>query len=136
MALHLSRQSEKLDPHVSIVVITGFPTIDNAVAAMKAGALDFIQKPLEKEHLLAVARKGVYFFELQDENSRLRNLVSEHLNFGNMVGQSSAIKNVYDLARSVADSNATVLINGETGTGKEISPEHFTTMGKGKTNDS
>lgn len=122
----------EIDPHVSIVVITGFPTIDNAVAAMKAGALDFIQKPLEKEHLLAVAQKACTFFELQDENSRLRNLVSEHLNFGNMVGQSSAIKNVYNLARSVADSNATVLINGETGTGKEMLAKALHNHGKRK----
>jgi DNA-binding NtrC family response regulator len=120
------------DPHVSIIVITGFPTIDNAVAAMKAGALDFIQKPLEKEHLLAVAQKASTFFELQDENSRLRSLVSEHLNFGNMVGQSSAIKSVYDLARNVADSNATVLINGETGTGKEMLAKALHNHGKRK----
>lgn len=120
------------DPHVSIIVITGFPTIDNAVAAMKAGALDFIQKPLEKEHLLAVVQKACTFFELQDENSRLRSLVSEHLNFGNMVGQSSAIKSVYDLARSVADSNATVLINGETGTGKEMLAKALHNHGKRK----
>jgi two-component system NtrC family response regulator len=120
------------DPHVSIIVITGFPTIDNAVGAMKAGALDFIQKPLEKEHLLAVTQKACTFFELQDENSRLRSLVSEHLNFGNMVGQSSAIKSVYDLARSVADSNATVLINGETGTGKEMLAKALHYHGKRK----
>ena len=108
------------DLYVSIVVITGFPTVDKAVAAMKAGALDFIEKPVEKEHLLAVAEKAHTFFELQYENSRLRHLVSEHLDFGNMVGQSSQIKNVYNLARNVADSNVTVLINGETGTGKEM----------------
>jgi DNA-binding NtrC family response regulator len=108
------------DPYVSIVVITGFPTVDKAVAAMKAGALDFIEKPVEKEHLLAVAEKAHTFSELQYENSRLRHLVSEHLDFGNMVGQSSQIKNVYNLAINVADSNVTVLINGETGTGKEM----------------
>jgi DNA-binding NtrC family response regulator len=122
----------EIDPHVSIIVITGFPTIDNAVAAMKAGALDFIQKPLEKEHLLAVAQKASTFFELQDENSRLRSLVSEHLNLGNMVGQSPAIKDVYNLARSVADSNVTVLINGETGTGKEMLAKALHNHGKRK----
>jgi two-component system NtrC family response regulator len=108
------------DPFVSIVVITGFPTVDKAVAAMKSGALDFIEKPVEKEHLLVVAEKACAFSELQDENSRLRTLVSEHLDFGNMVGQSSVIKSIYSLGRNVADSNVTVLINGETGTGKEM----------------
>lgn len=121
------------DPYVSIVVITGFPTVDKAVAAMKAGALDFIEKPVEKEHLLAVAEKAHTFFELQYENSRLRNLVSEHLDFGNMVGQSSQIKNVYNLARNVADSNVTVLINGETGTGKEMLAKALHNHSKRKT---
>lgn len=109
-----------IDPLVSIVVITGFPTVDKAVSAMKAGALDFIEKPVEKDHLLAVAQKACAFWELQSENLRLRNLVSEHLDFGNMIGRSSSMKDIYNLARSVADSNVTVLINGETGTGKEM----------------
>lgn len=108
------------DQYVSIVVITGFPTVDKAVSAMKAGALDFIEKPVEKEHLLAVAEKACTFSELQNENSRLRSLISEHLDLGNMVGQSSEIKKIYNLTKNVADSNVTVLINGETGTGKEM----------------
>jgi two-component system NtrC family response regulator len=108
------------DSMVSIVVITGYPSIDKAVAAMKAGAVDFIEKPVEKEHLLIVAEKACAFSALQDENSRLRNLVAGHLDFGMMVGSSAAIRNVYDLARNVSDSNVTVLIYGETGTGKEM----------------
>lgn len=114
------REVRSFDSIVSIVVITGYPTIDKAVTAMKAGALDFIEKPIEKEHLLAIAEKACSFSELHDENTRLRNLVAEHLDFGNMVGNSAAIQKVYKLARSASDSNVTVLIYGETGTGKEM----------------
>jgi two-component system NtrC family response regulator len=110
----------EFDPHVSIIAITGFPTVDNAVAAMKAGVLDFIQKPVEKDHLLAITEKAFTISELRNENLRLRDLVSEHLDFDTMVGQSAEIKDIYTLARSVADSNVTVLIHGETGTGKEM----------------
>ncbi|NLD98396.1 MAG: sigma-54-dependent Fis family transcriptional regulator [Fibrobacter sp.] len=118
--LDFVKEIREFDPYVSIVVMTGYPTIDNAVSAMKAGALDFIEKPVEKDHLLAIADKACSFNELQTENTRLRNLVSEHLDFGNMIGHSPAIQAVYKVARSVADSNVTVLITGETGTGKEM----------------
>ncbi len=110
----------EFDQAASIVVITGFPTIENAVEAMKAGALDFIQKPVERDRLLAVAQKATEYFALRSENQRLRTLVADHLNFGNMVGSSPAMRSVIRQAQLAAESNATVLIQGETGTGKEL----------------
>ncbi len=114
------RSVREFDSNAVIVVITGYPTIDAAVDAMKAGAFDFIQKPVERERLLAVAKKAVEYSNLQTENTRLRILVDEHLDFGNMVGQSAVMQHVYRNARKVSASNVTVLISGETGTGKEI----------------
>ncbi|MBD3419261.1 MAG: response regulator [Chitinivibrionales bacterium] len=115
--MHALRQ---FDATAGVVVITGFPTIDSAVDAMKAGALDFLQKPVEKEHLLTIARKAVEFAALKSENTRLRRLVAEQLGFGAMIGRSSAMQDVYRQAKQAAASNATVLISGETGTGKEM----------------
>lgn len=110
----------EFDTDSVVVVITGFPTVDIAVASMKSGAFDFIQKPVEKEHLLSVAHKGLEYFSLRNENKRLKELVSDHLEFGNMIGKSSAMQNLYQQARKSASSNATIMINGETGTGKEV----------------
>ena len=110
----------EFDNSTSVVVITGFPTVDAAVEAMKAGALDFIQKPVDKDHLLAIAQKAVDVSHLRSENQRLRTLVSHHLDFGNMIGKSASILSVYQQGIQAARSNATVLVTGETGTGKEM----------------
>jgi DNA-binding NtrC family response regulator len=110
----------EFDTSTSIVVITGFPTVNSAVKAMKAGALDFIQKPVDRDHLLAIARKAVDVSHLRRENMRLRSLVDDHLDFGSMIGNAPAIRNVYHRGRQAARSGATVMITGETGTGKEV----------------
>lgn len=110
----------EFDSDAIIIVLTGFPTIDMAVSSMKSGAFDFIQKPIDKEHLLSITQKACDYFELKNENRRLKELVSDHLEFGNMIGKSTAMQNLYNQARQAASSNATIMINGETGTGKEM----------------
>jgi len=90
------------------------------VEAMRAGAFDFIQKPVDSKHLAAVVSKALEHTRLSLENLRLRNLVADHLDFGNMIGKSAAMQDLYKQARQIAASNATVLILGETGTGKEL----------------
>lgn len=110
----------ELDPFTVVVMITGHATIDAAVDAMRVGAFDFIEKPVERDHLLAVALKAANLFRLNAENKRLRALVTEHLEFGNMIGKSPAMQRVYAEASKAAMSNATVLIQGETGSGKEV----------------
>ncbi|MFH1761152.1 MAG: sigma-54 dependent transcriptional regulator [bacterium] len=107
-------------PDSVVIMLTGFPTIEDAVQAMKEGAFDFVQKPVEQEKLISVVQKAAEVYELRRENRRLRVLVSEHLEFGNMIGSSASIKDVYQTARQVAQSNVSVLISGETGTGKEL----------------
>lgn len=114
------QRMREFDQTAIIVVITGFPTVDAAVESMKEGAFDFVQKPVEKGPLLAVARRAADHYRLRSENRRLRTLVAEHLDFGNMIGRSQAMQQVYHQARAAAGSNATILIAGETGTGKEM----------------
>ncbi len=114
------RALRERDIYTAIVLITGYPTIDAAVEAMRAGAFDFIQKPVESKHLAAVVRKALEHTGLARENRTLKSLVEDHLDFGQLIGRSPGMLAVYKQARQVAGSNVTVLIQGETGTGKEL----------------
>lgn len=110
----------EFDNNVVIIVITGFPSIDKAVDTMKAGAFDFIQKPVDKKRLLTITQKALHFYNLESENVRLRSLIAEQFDFSNMIGNSRVMQKIYEQAHQVATSIATVLIMGETGTGKEM----------------
>jgi two-component system NtrC family response regulator len=112
--------SKQRRPETVVIMLTGFPTIDDAVKAMQAGAFNFIQKPVERDKLISVVQKAAEVYTLRNENRKLRTLVSDHLEFGRMIGSAPIMKQVYRMASQVAVSNAPVLIYGETGTGKEL----------------
>ncbi|RMD87295.1 MAG: sigma-54-dependent Fis family transcriptional regulator [Calditrichaeota bacterium] len=107
-------------PETPVIMITGFATIHSAVEAMKAGAEDYLTKPCSNEELVVRIKKVLEKRWSQQELSRLREEVSEKYTFSNMVGKSSAMQAVFSLIRQVADTDVTVLIQGETGTGKEL----------------
>ncbi len=107
-------------PETLVIMLTGFPTVEDAVKAMRSGAYDFIQKPVDREHLLRVVRKAADILDLRRENLQLRNLVENFLGFDNMVGHSPGMQKVYAQARQVAASSASIILLGETGTGKEL----------------
>ena len=110
----------EFDTEVSIVVISGLGSIDDAVESMKLGAIDFIKKPIEQSLFLTVLSKAYNIYNLSRENRQLKELVTNNLSFGNMIGKSDKMEQLYREASRVAPSNATVLINGETGAGKEV----------------
>jgi two-component system, NtrC family, response regulator AtoC len=104
-------------PDVPVIVITAHGSVDSAVAALKAGAFDHITKPFEQEELKKVIAKAARAHDLERQNV--------HANFGDgdrppLVGESPAMKAIYDIVGKVADSPSTVLITGESGTGKEL----------------
>jgi two-component system NtrC family response regulator len=107
-------------PETVVVMLTGFATIDDAVIAMKEGAYDFIQKPVDSAKLQQVVKKASEVYLLRRENRQLRALVSDHLEFENMIASSPVMKEVTRVARQVSQSKVSVLIYGETGTGKEL----------------
>lgn len=107
-------------PDTRVVLMTGFGSVKDAVAAMKAGASDYVIKPIEKEELLLLLERALQTRAMQRELARLRQEVDEKYGLGNIIGVSPAMREVYDNVQAVADSNALVLITGETGTGKEL----------------
>ncbi len=108
------------DPHLPVVVMTAYGTIEDAVRAMKSGAFDFLAKPVEPDHLVLVLRRALERRALVQENLLLREEVADRLGFPRIVGESPALERASRQVRKVAPTDATVLIQGESGTGKEL----------------
>jgi len=107
-------------PDVPVLLITAFGSMDAAVAAMRAGAYDFLTKPFEVEALVMALERAIQHRRLREEVKRLRRTVAEAQRFDALIGESPAMRKVYELIARVADSDASVLITGESGTGKEV----------------
>ncbi len=118
--LELLKKIQEHDTTISVVIMTGYGTIDMAVQALKDGAYDFLQKPFDKDHIVRVIRNGLERTALLRVNEQLREKLSDLAQPEGFVGQSPALKRVLDLLARVADTDATVLIRGESGTGKEL----------------
>ena len=103
-----------------IVVMTAFGSIETAVEAMKAGAVDFLPKPFSLDHLMAVVGKAIELRNLRDENRQLREELGQRYQFGNIVGRSPAMREIFATLERVAPSRATVLLAGESGVGKDM----------------
>jgi len=107
-------------PDLGIIMITAYGSIKNAVKAMKQGAFDYITKPFGLDEMEMVVEKYFQFQSLKDENQYLRSELDRKFNFENIVGKSEPMRRVYEAIRMVAKSKATVLIQGASGTGKEL----------------
>ena len=118
--MEVLQRIRQLDPHVIIIIITAYGTVENAVEASKIGADDYITKPFGKETLRFTIEKAIKLRMLQMENIRLRGELYEKFDFSNIIGRSAAMEDVLKLTSRVAMSDATVLIQGESGTGKEL----------------
>jgi two-component system response regulator HydG len=117
--LELLKLAKEVAPDVDVILLTAFGTVEEAVRAMKDGAIDFLTKPLQRAQLLRVVRQALERRALIQQNRALQRRLDDLLSHGNMIGVSSAFKQMMTLIRQVADSSATVLIQGESGTGKE-----------------
>jgi len=107
-------------PSIVVLVITGFGTVRDAVDAIKRGASDFIAKPFQFDELLHVLQKALEQRHLQSENAYLRSQLEQRYRFGDILGRSRPMQKLFHVLETVANSNSTVLITGETGTGKEV----------------
>jgi DNA-binding NtrC family response regulator len=116
----LCRRIAETVPHLPVVLVTAFGSIDSAVDAMRAGAYDFLTKPFDVDAVALVLRRAVEHGALRCEVDALRRVVDTSQRYGQLHGSSQAMREVYELIERVADNDAPVLITGESGTGKEI----------------
>jgi two-component system, NtrC family, response regulator AtoC len=107
-------------PGIIVIVITGYGTVKDAVDAIKRGATDFIAKPFQFDELLHVLRKAMEQRRLSSENAYLRSQLEERYQFGGILGRSRPMQALFQLLDTVARSSSTILVTGETGTGKEV----------------
>ncbi|MEM9177677.1 MAG: sigma-54 dependent transcriptional regulator [Myxococcota bacterium] len=107
-------------PETPVVLMTSFGSVEAAVEAMRLGAHDFVTKPFQAERLLVTLERALENRALVDENRRLRAAAARTASFGDLVGKSLAMNEIYALIRKIANNRSNVLITGESGTGKEV----------------
>ena len=117
--VELCQRLAEIRPDIPVIVITAFGSLETAVAAIRAGAYDFVTKPVDLDALVLVLDRAVAHRQLGDEIRRLRRTTAAGADLGEVIGESAALHKAYELIDRVADSDATVLITGESGTGKE-----------------
>ncbi|MGH9329577.1 MAG: sigma-54-dependent transcriptional regulator, partial [Vicinamibacterales bacterium] len=119
--LDLLRRFKQTHQETEVIVVTGHGSVQKAVEATKAGAFDFVEKPIkDPDELLARLRRALELRTLRDENVELKRQLEGRFQFGNIIGKSKKMHEVLDLVASVAGSDANILIQGENGTGKEL----------------
>jgi two-component system response regulator HydG len=118
--IELQRRLRQLDPDLIVIMMTGYASVETAVTALKNGAYDYVSKPLDPDEIAHLVKKALAHKRTEQENVRLRETVAEATNPGDLVGQSPAMRKVFEAIETVAPTDANVLITGESGTGKEL----------------
>jgi DNA-binding NtrC family response regulator len=111
---------QKLAPNTPVIIFSAYGTIDRAVAAMKAGAFDFIEKPFDSSNLKILIEKGLRQRNLFRERINLLKQLDDKYHFDNIIGKSLVMRNVFDMIENVSNSDVNIMITGESGTGKEL----------------
>jgi DNA-binding NtrC family response regulator len=119
-ALRTSEEVRKINPDMAVIIMTSFGTIETAVRAIKAGAYDYLAKPVDPDQLSVLIERVSERQNLIRENAELKEALRERYKFDEIVSVSDAMEEVLNLAGRVAASNATVMLRGESGTGKEL----------------
>jgi len=114
------KEAKAVDPDIVVLLFTAFGTIKSAVEACKLGAFDYIQKPFSAEQLRIAVQRGINQKRLSDENKCLRSQLKEVYGFNRIIGQSASLQKVLKLVKKVSKTEANILIQGDSGTGKEL----------------
>jgi two-component system, NtrC family, response regulator len=132
--IELLEKIKTINPNLPVMMMTAYGTVEKAVEAMQKGAYNYILKPFDNEGLIIFVKKAIDMYQVVKENLRLRDVVENRYNFGNIVGKSKRMQEVFELVKKMAPSSATVLIEGESGTGKELVAKsiHFNSPRKDK----
>jgi two-component system response regulator PilR (NtrC family) len=130
----LLKEISAMNLQTSSIVITAYGSLETAISALRSGASDYILKPVEFDELLIKVKRLFEVRELLLENRVLRKELQREYDYSNIIGKSAAIKQVFDIIKAVADTESTVLISGNSGTGKELVAKalHFNSHRKHK----
>ncbi len=118
--IELQRRLREIHPDMLVIIMTGYASVETAVAALKNGAYDYVNKPLDPDEITHLIAKAMSHRLTQKENTRLKETVAEIAGPSEIIGQGAAMKRIFDAVETVAPTDATVLITGESGTGKEL----------------
>jgi DNA-binding NtrC family response regulator len=118
--IELLEKCKKLDPDLQVLVMTAYASIDTAVQAMRKGAFDYIVKPFNPEDVTQIIQRALKFKMLEKENILLKKELEKKYGIDEIIGKSKKMEEVFELIRTVAESEAVVMIRGESGTGKEL----------------
>ncbi len=110
----------KVSPMMPVLIMTAYASVKTAVSALKAGAFDYLTKPLDIDELKILIQRGIEYYHLQQENRALKERLKDRFDFSRLIGRSSGMKEILETLVLVAPSDATVLLLGESGTGKEV----------------
>ena len=118
--LAVLREAQRLQPRARVILMTAFASLETAIAALRQGAYDYLSKPFKMAEVTVAVRRALEDQRLRDENRRLREEVGRQYAVTNLLGRSRAMQSVFDQIAAVAASEATVLLMGESGSGKEL----------------
>ncbi len=118
--IELQRRMHEVDPELLVIMMTGYASVETAVAALKNGAYDYVTKPLDPDEISHLVTNALAHKRTAQENVLLRETVAEVARPGELIGQSAAMRKIFDAIETVGPTDATVLITGESGTGKEL----------------
>lgn len=132
--IDLVREVKAATPSVAVVMITAHTSTKSAVEALKAGAFDYIAKPFDIDELKIIVRNAAERKELEDENIHLRTALEERFTFSNIIGRSARMQEIFSIVQRIAKTTSTVLISGDSGTGKELIARaiHYNSGRRGK----
>jgi two-component system, NtrC family, response regulator HydG len=118
--IELQRRMHEVDPDLVVIIMTGYASVETAVAALKNGAYDYVTKPLDPDEIAHLVKNALTHKRTAQENVLLRETVAEVACPGELIGQSTPMRKIFDAIETVGPTDATVLVTGESGTGKEL----------------
>ena len=118
--MHLLKHIREDDPRATVIMITGYGTVNTAVEAMKLGAFDYITKPLKDDLVKLTVERALSYVKLREENISLKGHIKGKAESGKMIGYSDQMKKIFQTIEKVSSSDSTIIIYGESGTGKEL----------------
>jgi DNA-binding NtrC family response regulator len=118
--LAVLQEAQRLQPRARVILMTAYGSLESAIEAMRHGAYDYLTKPFKLPELSVVVRRALEEQRLREENRRLRAQVEQKFSFDNILGRSKAMRTVFDQIQAIAETDTTVLLLGESGSGKEL----------------